>query len=188
MQTRTHTFALIVAICSAAIGCSTKTPHYFTPSSGRPIEVAVRHFKTDLAAVQYDGPTDFGALIAENIAGAFQERGITAIAISRETPMPDSVRYEFDGDLLKIDPGSWNLRFWVGFGAGNATVSARGWLRDLQTEDVLIDETRHARSNTWQYEENILRRACSKVARSFAHLSVRSIPKSKPRPGERLPR
>ena len=121
-----------------------------------------------MQAGDYTGPTDFEILFAEYIAGALQERGVVARVVQIDSETPTSVDYVFDGDLLAIDPGSWNLRFWIGLGAGRGLINARGRLTEVRTGDVLINETLRARSNTWQFQENILRRICSKIARSFA--------------------
>jgi hypothetical protein len=148
------------------LGCSTNAPPYSAPVA-TPETVFVVPGPVNDASL-YDGPTDFGALFAEYLAGALQARGISALAVPRGGTYPQSARFVVTGHLIDVDPGSWNLRFWIGLGAGRALIQARTTLRDATQQSLAYDHTDRSRSLTWQSEENILRRALSKLARAAA--------------------
>jgi hypothetical protein len=160
--------ALLIACSVAAVACSTNAPPYSESIAGETLDIAVRHWRTDKMDTDYSGPTDFGQILAEYIAGSLQENGYRAVAVPRDAPLPAGTRYEFDGSFETLDSGSWNLRFWIGFGAGHAIVNASGTLTEVASGKTVLREAQRARSNTWQFQENILRRTCSRVARAFA--------------------
>jgi Domain of unknown function (DUF4410) len=113
----------------------------------------------------YTGPTDFGRLFAEYLAGALQAQGVRAVVVPADEPLPPDIAYVIDGELIHVDPGSWNLRFWIGFGAGRAAVAARTRITNVQTNTHLFDDTQNAHSATWQFQESILRRCAASLAR-----------------------
>ena len=160
-------------------GCSTRAPHYATPDTGREIDIVVRHFDLSVARNGYRGPTDFGSLLAENIAGALQERGVAAVVLPRDVPLPSGVPFEFDGEVERIADGSLFVRILLSPLAGKACFSARGWVTDVETEQSLsrnYDAVR-ACSNRLMGSEKILRHACSAVARKLAdrYLQARQV-------------
>jgi hypothetical protein len=160
--------AILIACSLAAVACSTNAPPYRESVAGDAVEIAVRHWRTDRMAGDYSGSSDFGQILAEYIAGSLQALGYRAVAIPRDASLPAGAVYEFDGSLETLDSGSWNLRFWIGFGAGHSLVNASGTLTEIATGKTVLDERLRARSNTWQFQENILRRTCSRIARAFA--------------------
>jgi len=127
-------------------------------------------------ATDYHGPTDFGRILAEYIAGSLQQDGYRAVAVPRDAPLPAGTRYVFDGSIQALDSGSWNLRFWIGFGAGHSLVNASGTLTEVATGKAVLVESHRARSNTWQFQENILRRTCARIARAFAADIKKALP------------
>jgi hypothetical protein len=170
---------MIARICSAVpmsallllslSACSTNAPAYVANvDRSRGEVVAVRHFDASLAPLNYEGQTDFGTIMAEYVAGALQEQGIQAVAVAVGEPLPANTEIEVQVDLLYLEPGSWNLRFWIGFGAGRALVTARASLFAVQDGELVVEVTRRAKSNTWQGAERILRRTCARVARAIA--------------------
>ena len=42
------------------------------------------------------------------------------------------------GKVAEVDPGSWALRYWIGFGAGSASVRIKGEIVDGKTNGVLL--------------------------------------------------
>jgi len=159
---------ILIATSIAAVACSTNAPPYRAPIPGDSVEIAVRHWRTDIVATDYSGSSDFGQILAEYIAGSLQALGYRAIAIPRNASLPAGTAYVFDGAFENLDSGSWNLRFWIGFGAGHALVNASGTLSEVASGKIIVQRTLRARSNTWQFQENILRRTCSRIARAFA--------------------
>jgi hypothetical protein len=161
------------ALCQ--LGCSTNAPPY-SPSSGAGADtVFILPFDQQESLDQYGGPTDFGTLFSDYLAGALQERGIPAVAVPRAAELPQHAHLVVRGTLLDVDPGSWNLRFWIGFGAGRAFVKARVRLEEGPQGGVLLERQDQARSLTWQFQENILRRVSSKLARAFAREIGREV-------------
>jgi len=160
--------ALGIAASLAAVACSTNAPPYRESIAGETLDIAVRYWRTEGMSTDYRGSSDFGQILAENIAGSLQQDGYRAAAVPRDAPLPAGTRYEFAGSFQTLDSGSWNLRFWIGFGAGHALVGATGTLTEVASGKVVLTETHRGRSNTWQGQENILRRTCSRVARAFA--------------------
>jgi len=168
--------AIGIAASLAAVACSTNAPPYRESIAGETLDIAVRYLRTDGMSTDYRGSSDFGRILAEYIAGSLQQDGYRAVAVPRDAPLPAGTRYEFDGALQTLDSGSWSLRFWIGFGAGHALVGATGTLTDVATGRAVLTEVHRGRSNTWQGQENILRRTCSRVARAFAADIRKALP------------
>src|SRR5262245_51515404 len=103
----------LLAVIVLLLGCGIHAPWY-RPTPGTP-EVIVHPFGTSQARGDYTGPTDFGRLFAEYLAGALQEQGVRAVVEPADAPIPPGVAQVIDGELTRLDPGSWNLRFWIGF-------------------------------------------------------------------------
>jgi len=129
--------------------------------------VYVLPFSSQENEVRYSGSTDFGVLLSEYLAGALQENGIAAVAVPPGAAVPSHARAIVRGTLTTLDPGSWNLRFWVGFNAGRALIAARVELQQPPGTEVFA-QSYTARSQTLQFSESILRRVASKLARSAA--------------------
>jgi len=162
-------YGLLLLLCAAVLagsGCSTNAPPYSAAQTPTPETVFVLPFDV-VASAEYEGPTDFGSLLAEYVAGALQAKGVAAIAVPRGEPRPDA-RLVVSGKITTLDPGSWNLRFWIGFGAGRALVDAEAQLTAAGETEPRYEQSLRARSLTWQFQENILRRVCAKLARTLA--------------------
>jgi hypothetical protein len=173
---RSTGLAIALAAALAAVACSTNAPHYRDSIDGETLDIAVRYWRTEGIAPDYRGPTDFGRILAEYIAGSLQPDGYRAVAVPRDAPLPAGTRYVFDGSIQTLDPGSWSLRFWIGFGAGHSLVNASGTLTEVATGKAVLVDSQRARSNTWQGQENILRRTCARVARAFAADIKKALP------------
>jgi len=158
---------LLAAILACAASCSTNAPIYAAPSHRAADLVYVVPFESDASGIRYSGSTDFGALMAEYVAGALQEKGIAAVAVPAGDVAPSDARAIVTGTLTTLDAGSWNLRFWIGFNAGRALVSARVAF-ERPAGELQFEKDYTARSTTYQFAEAILRRVAAKVARSVA--------------------
>jgi hypothetical protein len=156
----------VLAVACTVFGCSTNRPLYSPPTVTPETVFVVPGAMSD--AFRYGGSTDFGSLFAEYLAGALQARGISAVSVPRGEDSATSAHSIVTCDLIEVDPGSWNLRFWIGFGAGRALIRARATLREASQESLVYDHEYRARSLTWQSQERILRRTLSKIARSAA--------------------
>jgi hypothetical protein len=164
-----------LALASAAC-FGTNAPSYVRDvESTGPIAV-VRPFATDLAQGGYAGPTDFGELVAEYVAGALQEQGIAALLVQDDAaPMPPSADIEIRGTVLRLDPespeGRSNGRYRVGAGLDfNAMLTASAEAFDVVTgRSIGGVGPRGTRSNAWQGEEDMLRRCAAKVSRALAN-------------------
>jgi hypothetical protein len=90
-----------------------------------------------------------------------RQRPATAIGPSRE---PIACRFP----LERVDAGSWNLRFWIGFGTGSVAFAVRTRVIDIRRSAHIFDETVGVDSGTFQFQESILRRCAARLARSIA--------------------
>src|SRR5262249_599627 len=76
-------------------GCGIPAPSY-RPTPGTP-EVIVHPFGTSQARGDYTGPTNFGQLFAEYLAGALQEQGVRAVVEPADATVPRDVPQVIDG-------------------------------------------------------------------------------------------
>lgn len=169
---------LVLLAASLAMGqlaCSTNAPFYSPRGGEEGGTVFVLPFDRVESKGQYVGTTDFGILFSEYLAGALQERGIAALALGRGAEVPEAADLVVRGALLDLDPGSWNLRFFPGCGAGRAFVKANARLEEPSDGRVVYENERQARSLTWQFQENILRRVSSKLTRALAAEIAREV-------------
>jgi hypothetical protein len=153
------------------IGAPSYRPLYAEPSP----EIAIRAFPSSAAAGNYAGNTDFGRLFAEYLAGALQERGVRALLIDSSAADVSRGAYVSEGEITRLDAGSWSLRFWVGFGAGRAGLGARVTVRRTADRRKVFDETLETHSATWQGQEDILRRCAASLAKRFAARIIRDM-------------
>jgi len=157
---------LALAIACTASGCATNVPRYsVSPVALETVFVVPGDVN---APLDYDGSSDFGVLFAEYLAGALQEHGISAFAVSRGVTVPQSARFVLTGNILEMDSGSWNRRVWLGFGAGRASVRTRITLKDATRQAVSYKRIYKRGSITLHFEENILRRILGRIAKSVA--------------------
>lgn len=147
--------------------CGIGAPAYRPLESGQQAEIVVRKFHLAPPA-GYTGDTDFGGLFAEYLAGALQERGLQASVIAQDASVPPGARQLVEGEITVIDPGSWNLRFWVSMGAGRARFGARVRVVDIRSNQTIYEATLERQSGSFQGQENILRRCAAALAQSFA--------------------
>jgi len=155
------------------LGCSTNVPFYRPlADSTDTIFVVNGPMKPQTS---FDNATDFGSLFTKYLAGSLQARALSARAVPRGEAPPPTAGLLATADILEMDPGSWNLRFWIGFGAGRATIHAHVSLRDMEGKSLLFEKVYQARSLTWQFRENILRRILAKISRTAARDIGREI-------------
>lgn len=169
---------LVLLAASLAMGqlaCSTNAPFYSPRGGEEGGTVFVLPFDRVESKGQYVGTTDFGTLFSEYLAGALQELGIAALALGRGAEVPEAADLVVRGTLLDLDPGSWILRFFPSFGAGRAFIKANVRLEEPSDGRVVYENERQARSLTWQFQENILRRVSSKLTRALAAEIAREV-------------
>jgi len=158
---------LQLAVClllgaALSIGCSTNAPSYHEQAETPGMIFVVNG--TMKPQTRYHGATDFGVVLTQYLAGSLQERGAEARAVPRGEAPPTSGRFVATEDLLEVNPGSWNVRFWTIFGPGGALIRAHVSLRDLKAKSLLYEKTYMVRSSSRQFEEGILRRILAKIS------------------------
>lgn len=69
-------------------------------------------------------------LLATDIVEALRGAGFTSVTLdeSKESKSPDALNVT--GRFTRLDPGSQNLRVWIGFGAGESKVCISGTVTD----------------------------------------------------------
>ncbi|HEV7731489.1 MAG TPA: DUF4410 domain-containing protein [Candidatus Binatia bacterium] len=115
---------LLATIALTLVGCSTFQRTTVTDTSlPNDATITVVPFGPPTKVLSYDGPTEaLGATFAARIADELGKRGRPAQVSTTPAVSATVVR----GRLLRIDGGSHAKRFWLGFGAGRATLSAEG--------------------------------------------------------------
>ncbi len=169
--------ALAVAVIGtgALAGCSVGAPRYHPQRAGSQPEVLVRPLRLDVSTPDYTGSTDFGRLLAENLAGALQERGVRAVLVDGGAADPPASSYVVEGEITQLDPGSQNLRVWIGLGAGQAYLAARVQVVSTGDGRTVFDQTLDVHSATWQGQDDILRRCSASLADQVATRLVRDL-------------
>lgn len=117
------TVALVALL--ALGGCSATPKPYVAQPLPRDEPITVVAFTVEPAGVRYEGAVDaMGIRLADEIADALRRKGRTAQAVPAP---PGDVRGTIvRGRITTIDGGSRAERFWVGFGAGGASVATDG--------------------------------------------------------------
>ncbi len=73
-------------------------------------------------------------LLAVDIVTALRQAGFTAVTLDESAPAPNTLN--LTGRFTKLDPGSKNLRIWVGLGAGESKVCISGELTDAEGTEL----------------------------------------------------
>ena len=110
-----------------------------------------------------------------HLAGALQERGVHALVVTGARIDAPKAQYVLEGEITRIDPGSWNLRFWIGFGAGRAAFGSRVIVHRTEDKRSIFDESLEVHSATWQGQEDILRRCAASLSKRFAARILRDV-------------
>ena len=164
----------LVLLLSVFLFCSINAPEYKVLSDSSKALILVQHFDDSHTIKNYDGSIQFGQLFAEYVAGALQELNYDAIAV-KDASEYASAKYIIRGNLTTIDEGSWALRFWIGFGAGKASLAMSSILLELENEQKIDNFSNSRSSSTWQGADNILRRISAELARDIANSFSRSL-------------
>jgi Domain of unknown function (DUF4410) len=69
-------------------------------------------------------------LLAADIVAALRNSGFSAVTLDESEGEPAADAMNLTGQFTKLDPGSQNLRLWIGFGAGESKVCISGQLTD----------------------------------------------------------
>lgn len=69
-------------------------------------------------------------LLATDIVGALRHSGFTAVTLDETVGEPSEDALNLTGRFTQLNPGSQNLRLWIGFGAGKSKVCIEGELTD----------------------------------------------------------
>ncbi|WP_170287223.1 DUF4410 domain-containing protein [Halioglobus maricola] len=69
-------------------------------------------------------------LLATDIVSTLRNSGFTAVTLDESKEGPAENAMNLTGHFTKLDPGSQNLRVWVGLGAGESKVCISGQLTD----------------------------------------------------------
>ena len=121
-----HVRSTVALVALLALGgCSgTPKPHVAQPLP-RDEPITVVAFAVDPAGIRYDGAVEaMGIRLAGEIADGLRRKGRTAQAVA--APPADARGTIVRGRITTIDGGSRAERFWVGFGAGGASVATDG--------------------------------------------------------------
>lgn len=71
-------------------------------------------------------------LLASDIVAALRNSGFSAVTLDESEGEPAADAMNLTGHFTKLDPGSQNLRLWIGFGAGESKVCVSGQLTDAK--------------------------------------------------------
>ena len=69
-------------------------------------------------------------LLATDIVEALRHSGFTAVSLDETEGEPSEDSLNLTGRFTQLNPGSQNLRVWIGFGAGKSKVCIEGELTD----------------------------------------------------------
>lgn len=157
----------MAAAALVLVGCVGTTPPIYTETPpSKDVEVIVCHFRKAYPSHHYPGTSDFGRIVAEYVAAQFQNNGISAIA-APAVPEDAQAEYIIKGALTECNEGVWSLRFWIGFGAGVATMKARSRLLSFGGREELNTFDDGRGSTSWQQTEPILRSLGAELSRDI---------------------
>jgi hypothetical protein len=132
---------LFIASCSAQdpVAVSSAAP----AAKNEPIAVVV--FEPPKTVESYDTPAaELGQTFSTEIVNRLKADGHVASVAAADAP-PPSAGLLVRGRLLRVNGGSHAVRFWIGLGAGRASVSAEGTVtRADGTELATFRERRSA--------------------------------------------
>lgn len=136
---------LLVVVGLWSLGACTPSPVGVVDPLPADAPITVVAFPVDPAGVHYEGSVDaMGLLLAGEIADTLRRRGRNAQAAP--TPPADSTGIVVRGRITTIDGGSRATRFWVGFGAGGASVAAEGEV--VRTDGTQVAPFKAVRSSS----------------------------------------
>ena len=69
-------------------------------------------------------------LLATDVVGALRNSGFTTVSLDETEGEPSEDALNLTGRFTQLNPGSQNLRVWIGFGAGKSKVCIEGELKD----------------------------------------------------------
>ncbi|WOJ98523.1 DUF4410 domain-containing protein [Congregibacter brevis] len=75
-------------------------------------------------------------LLAADIVNALREAGFTKVTLDESESGAVDDALQLTGRFTKLDPGSQNLRVWIGFGAGKSEVCISGKLSTPEGNEV----------------------------------------------------
>ena len=75
-------------------------------------------------------------LLATDIVEALRNSGFTAVSLDETEGEPSGEALNLTGRFTHLNPGSQNLRVWIGFGAGKSKVCIEGELTDASGEKL----------------------------------------------------
>ena len=133
---RRGTLVLLIAL-SMSLGCGEPAQVRVVagPRFGNEV-IAVAPF--DVAGtevVSYDLPyTELGRELATDIAEELRQRGHESRVLAPDAPEADGAVVR--GRILRINGGSFGLRFWIGMGAGRAQVTVDGTVAQADGTNV----------------------------------------------------
>ena len=75
-------------------------------------------------------------LLAVDIVEMLRQAGFTHVTLDESDGEPSAEALNVTGNFTTLDPGSQNLRVWIGFGAGKSKVCVDGQLSDSKGETL----------------------------------------------------
>jgi len=161
----------VVLLTSMATGCSfINAPRYIAQDivHAKGATFAVEPFNMMHADSGYQGNTDFGQVLAEDFAGALQEKRYPSIAVSANSA-DVAAGYLIKGTVIEFDPGNFAARFWIfGTGSGLAHIKAQARIIRLSDGKELSVAEDSVYSSAWVNDEIILHRVCATLARKLS--------------------
>ena len=116
---------LLVVVGLLSLGACAPSPVRVAEPLPADAPITVVAFAVEPSGVHYEGSVDaMGLALAGQIADTLRRRGRNAQVAS--TPPVEGNGIIVRGRITTIDGGSRATRFWVGFGAGGASVAAEG--------------------------------------------------------------
>jgi hypothetical protein len=163
---------IIASLIGMFVSCAPHIPVY-TESSKNDVDVLVKIFDLNKDAVDYEGPVNFQKQIALNIAALLQKKGITAVIAPVSSTLNIEAKYEINGTVILVDPGSTALRIWLGMGP--AKFKARATLIEKQSNEIVEEFKNDRSSGSWLSEEPILQKVCLEVSEDIIDNFIKKI-------------
>ena len=134
------TIAIISALFSHAsfAGEKVDSSHVYAKELSKNSEIHVHRFSTagaDLGNSKFRDTAEAMArsaphLLLTDIVEALRRSGFTAVSLDETEGEPSGGAMNLTGRFTQLNPGSQNLRVWIGFGAGKSKVCVEGELSD----------------------------------------------------------
>ncbi len=131
-------FLSILISHSSYAGGKLKESHIYAEQLSKATEIHVHLFNTSEANLgnpkfrdtAYAMAKSAPHLLASDIVGALRHSGFTAVSLDETEGEPSENALNLTGRFTELNPGSQNLRVWIGFGAGKSKVCVEGELTD----------------------------------------------------------